>query len=71
MFVVKKEVLYDENRQPVKVVIDFSEWLKVEAALGVSELEPNGQILNAFAGKINFGGDALEIQRQMRSEWPA
>jgi hypothetical protein len=71
MMAVKKEILYDENRRPVKVLIDFAEWMKVEAALGSAEVEPNGHLLNEFAGKFDFGGDPMEIQRRMRSEWPA
>ena len=68
---IKKQFLYDEAQNPVKVILDYSEWLKIEQALGGEDLEPNGSFLNAYAGKIRFGGDALEIRREMRAEWPA
>ncbi len=70
MISVRKQTLYDENQHPVKVLIDYTEWLRIETALGATELEPNGQLLNEFSGKINFGGDPLEIQKATRSEWP-
>jgi hypothetical protein len=70
MISVNKQLLYDENQHPIKVLLDYAEWKKIEAALGEIEIEPNGHLLNELAGKINFGGDALEIQRAMRSEWP-
>jgi len=70
MFTVKKQFLYDENQHPVKVLIDYDEWLRIEHALGEAEVEPNGHLVNEFSGKIDFGGDPLEIQKQMRSEWP-
>jgi len=70
MISITKQFLYDEHQHPVKVLLDYSEWLKIEQALSGEELEPNGSILNSFAGKIQFGGDPLEIQRAMRYEWP-
>ncbi len=71
MISIKKQLLYDEHQHPIKVLIDYAEWQKIEAALGETDVEPNGDLLNQFAGKINFGGDPMEIQRVMRSEWPA
>jgi hypothetical protein len=50
-------------------LLDYAEWQKIEAAFGETEIELNGYLLNQYAGKINFGGDALEIQRARRSEW--
>ena len=50
--------------------MDYDEWLKVEAALGGSEVESNGHLLEELCGKTGFGGDPMEIQRKMRSEWP-
>jgi len=34
------------------------------------DFEPNGSLLNSFAGKIHFGSDPLDVQRAMRAEWP-
>jgi len=70
MISIKKQFLYDEEQHPVKVLLDYSEWLKIEQALGGKALEANGHLLNSFAGKIHFGADPLEIQRAMRAEWP-
>jgi hypothetical protein len=71
MFSVKKQFLYDENQHPVKVLIDYEEWLRIESALGETEVHSNGHLLNEFAGKIDFGGQPMEVQQQMRSEWPS
>lgn len=70
MTTFKKRFLYDDHQHPVMVLLDYDEWLKVEAALGNNEAEANGHSLNRFVGKIDFGGDAVEIQKAMRSEWP-
>ena len=65
---ISKQFLYDERRRPVKVILDYSEWLKVEQALGEAPLASNGYLLEELCGKFDFGGDPVEIQRQMRSE---
>ncbi len=70
MMLIRKELLYDESHHPVKVLIDYAEWLKIEAALEGNQVEPNGHLLNELCGTVNFGGDPMEIQRKMRSEWP-
>lgn len=70
MIAVKKQFLYDDQQKPVKVLMDYDEWLKIESLLGGRELEANGHLLNEFAGKIDFRGNPVEIQRAMRAEWP-
>jgi hypothetical protein len=70
MIAVKKQFLYDDHQKPVKVLMDYDEWLRIESLLGGKEVESNGHLLEELCGKVDFGGDPMEIQRKMRSEWP-
>lgn len=70
MISIRKQFLYDDHQHPVKVLLDYDEWLKVEAALGAPEVESNGHLLQELCGKADFGGDPMEVQLKMRSEWP-
>ncbi len=67
---VRKQIVYDDHQQPVQVLISFKDWQRIEQALGASD-EPNAKELMQFYGKVDFGGDPLKVQRQMRAEWPA
>jgi len=66
---VRKQVVYDEHQRPVQVLIPYEDWQRIEAILGESEAS-NADALMKFFGKVGFKGDAVTLQRKMRSEWP-
>lgn len=65
---IPKRYLTDENHNPVAVVIDYAEWLRIEKQLGESSDERSRK-LASLAGSMNFPMDGMEFQKMMRSEW--
>ena len=64
---VKKQLLYEEDLHPAKVLLDYDELLNVEAALGGGVAESNSHLLEELCGTVDLVGNRLEIQRKMRS----
>lgn len=66
---IAKKLVTDENLRPVAVQIEYSDWLKIERALGL-ESPPRVTDLSRFSGVLKLTEDPLEFQKRMRSEWP-
>lgn len=70
MEAIRKQVLYDENNVPIGVVVPIEEWNRIEAKLKPKLMGiPASRLMKHF-GKMSYPGDAVEVQRQLRAEWP-
>lgn len=67
---IRKRIVTDENNQPVAVQIDYADWLELEKIITSRKAWPaSAGDLNSLRGTLKFSGDAVELQRQWRSEW--
>ena len=67
---IHKQILSDENGEPVGVLIPYREWLTIEEKLGASSKDTaSAKHLQRYAGIIRLTQDPLDYQRQIRDEW--
>ncbi len=69
MLHIPKKVLYDEDHNPVAVLIDYPIWLKVQEEVETLETEPKLVDLSPFVGVLKLTEDPVEFQRRIRDEW--
>ena len=76
MVTIKKQIVLDEEKHPVAVIIDYQDWQKIEALLQQTEIDVNdsptsdtAKALMALAGSISLSVNPLDYQRQVRDEW--
>jgi len=67
MRVIHKNVLVDDNNQPIAVQIPYGDWLLIERQLEQTSLTDKG-LLDLY-GTIAVREDPLAYQRRIRGEW--
>ena len=66
---IHKQLLTDEDGQPVGVLIPYQDWLRIEQELIRLEDTSNAARLQRYAGVLRLKQDPLDYQRQCREEW--
>ncbi len=66
---IRKKIVFDENNNPVEVIISYAEWEKIEKIIGKVISPATPEILNRAAGTLTLREDPLEYQRRLRNEW--
>ncbi|MCC6145890.1 MAG: hypothetical protein IT368_18940 [Candidatus Hydrogenedentes bacterium] len=67
---LQRQIVTDEDGNPVAVQIAYNDWLYIERKLGLGKPEqPKVVDLSEFAGTLPPGEDALEYQQRIRKEW--
>ena len=66
---IHKQIMTDDNGQPVSVVIPYHEWLELERAVLSQSQGTDSHTLRAYAGAIHLSSDPVAYQRQLRDEW--
>jgi hypothetical protein len=70
MQTIHKQILTNENGEPVGVLIPYQEWLDIEKKLDAStEGKASAKNLQRYAGSIRLKKDPLKYQQQIRDEW--
>lgn len=73
MIAVRKKIVTNANDQPVEVVIDYEDWLKIERLLDIQqEQEDEPPLLTdlaEFRGTMTITEDPVAYQRRIRDEW--
>ena len=65
---IKKQIVIDEEHNPVAVLINYDDWLEIELLLTLNYEEKGPVDLNQFAGTLELTEDPLEYQRRSRGE---
>lgn len=68
MLPIQKKIVTDEAMNPVAVLIDYSDWQKIEKILEQPQRKSKIK-LSQYAGVIQLTEDPLEYQRRIRDEW--
>lgn len=66
---IHKQIMTDDNGQPVSVVIPYHEWLELERAVLSQSHGTDSSKLQPYAGAIHLSNDPVVYQRQLRDEW--
>ena len=66
---IHKQIMTDDNGQPVSVVIPYHEWLQLERAVLSQAHGTDSSKLRSYAGAILLSSDPVVYQRQLRDEW--
>ena len=76
MRILTAEIIADESGHPLKVQMDYDEFLRVRAEIEGAPAPPdeatgleNSAELMAFAGRIKWDEDPVDYQRRLRDEW--
>ena len=70
MLTIHKQILTDEQGEPIGVHIPYREWLLIEKQLGLrSSDQAEAKNLQRHAGTIRLTQDPVQYQQQMRDEW--
>lgn len=65
---IHKQIMTDDNGQPVSVVIPYHEWLERERAVLNQSQGTDGNKLQPFTGVIHLSSNQVVYQRQLRDE---
>jgi len=65
---IRKKIVTDEAKQPIAVQIDYTDWLKIERALNLSQ-EEEVTDLSRYSGVISLTEEPLAYQARVRDEW--
>ena len=66
---IHKQVVTDDQGQPVSVVIPYHEWLEIERVVLNQLHGTESSKLRTHAGVIHLSQDPVVYQRQLRDEW--
>ena len=66
---IHKQVVTDDQGQPVSVVIPYHEWLEIEWVVLNQPHGTESSKLRTHAGVIHLSQDPVVYQRQLRDEW--
>lgn len=69
MQLIRKKLVTDEDRRPVAVQIEYSDWLKIELQLGFPVIQTDPVDLSRHAGTLKRTESPLAYQARCRSEW--
>lgn len=69
MIHIKRQIVTDESMQPVAVLIDYADWVKIERLLGDKTAETSNGFLEKHSGILDLSEDPLEYQHRVRREW--
>lgn len=64
---IPKHIVTDEEMHPIAVQIAYSDWLKIQQWLNLSERPDMETDLARHAGKLNWPVDGLRYQEQIRA----
>lgn len=62
------KVVYDDNNQPIEVILPYEEWLRLKAVSNDSGGVSNAD-LSALSGLVKLATDPTDYQRDMRDGW--
>jgi hypothetical protein len=65
---IRKKIVTDEANEPIAVQIDYTDWLKIERALNLSQ-EEEVTDLSRYSGVISLTEEPLAYQARLRGEW--
>jgi hypothetical protein len=65
---IRKKIVTDEANEPIAVQIDYTDWLKIERALNLSQ-EQEVTDLSRYSGVISLTEEPLAYQARVRGEW--
>jgi hypothetical protein len=65
---IRKKIVTDEANEPIAVQIDYTDWLKIERALNLSQ-EEEVIDLSRYSGVIPLTEEPLAYQARIRNEW--
>ena len=63
---IQKQILRDENEQPVAVVVPYEEWVKLSGEK--PKVVPRFKNINDYAGCVTWDVDPLEFQNEVRED---
>ena len=66
---IRKKIVTDEEKHPIAVQIDYSDWLRIERSLNLGEGQEVTD-LSQYSGVISLTEDPLTYQGRVRNEWP-
>jgi hypothetical protein len=65
---IRKKTVTDEAKQPIAVQLEYTDWLKIERALNLSQ-EEEVTDLSRYCGVISLTEEPLAYQARVRNEW--
>jgi hypothetical protein len=65
---IRKKIVTDEAQRPIAVQIDYTDWLKIERALNLSQTG-GATDLSRYSGVISLTEEPLAYQARVRGEW--
>ncbi len=68
---IRESILYDDDGNPIGVVVPYERWLRAKAAAKSGRTKAKRTFRAAeLKGKLSWPADPVEFQRQVRQECP-